>query len=381
MFETTRYVCLLFTIHLPFPSSASPHPNLTQTPSSLTPHSKPSQLVLANATITNVNRTSNPPLYFALRGGGNNFGIVTRFDLETYPQGPMWGGSVTYPISAASSLIAAFDAFIHPSSSSDPDQNAALILNFVYYNTTFFSTTLIDHANPTPNPPPVFHNFTTAIPNILSTTRIANLTDLVLEIEKLNPPGLRQTYRTATFKPSIALTEEILEIYKDEVSSIKDVENVLPAITLQPITRHTISQFGKNGGNALGISEADGPLMRKSPPPSPLTPFLPPPPKKKHRTHPPPKNPTVLDISTAWTSSTSDALILSSTARFISRCNLAAQKRGLDFRFIYQNYAGEGQSVFAGYGAANLARLVEVSRGEDPEGVFWGGLQPGYFKL
>jgi hypothetical protein len=39
-----------------------------------------------------VNHFSHPDLYYALRGGGNNFGIVTRFDMETFPQGKMWGG-------------------------------------------------------------------------------------------------------------------------------------------------------------------------------------------------------------------------------------------------------------------------------------------------
>ena len=46
-------------------------------------------MVLANGQITNVNQQSTPDLYFALRGGGNNFGIVTRFDLETFSQGKM----------------------------------------------------------------------------------------------------------------------------------------------------------------------------------------------------------------------------------------------------------------------------------------------------
>lgn len=50
------------------------------------------EIVLPNGTITNVNLVSNPELYSALRGGGSNFGVVTRFDLETYPQGPVWGG-------------------------------------------------------------------------------------------------------------------------------------------------------------------------------------------------------------------------------------------------------------------------------------------------
>jgi FAD/FMN-containing dehydrogenase len=56
------------------------------------------ELVSASGDILDVNYTSYPDLYWALRGGGNNFGIVTRFDLETFPQGQMWGGTFATPI-------------------------------------------------------------------------------------------------------------------------------------------------------------------------------------------------------------------------------------------------------------------------------------------
>lgn len=49
------------------------------------------QVVLANGSISQINYQSHPDLYWALRGGGSNFGIVTRFDLETHPQGLAWG--------------------------------------------------------------------------------------------------------------------------------------------------------------------------------------------------------------------------------------------------------------------------------------------------
>lgn len=47
--------------------------------------------MLANGTITDVNYYSHPDLYWALRGGGAGFGIVTRFDLETHPLERVWG--------------------------------------------------------------------------------------------------------------------------------------------------------------------------------------------------------------------------------------------------------------------------------------------------
>ena len=38
----------------------------------------------------------NPGLYFALRGGGNNFGIVTKFRVRIVPQGQLLSGDITF---------------------------------------------------------------------------------------------------------------------------------------------------------------------------------------------------------------------------------------------------------------------------------------------
>lgn len=44
----------------------------------------------------NSNAHENTDLWVALRGGGNNLGIVTRFDFRTFKQGPLYGGSLYY---------------------------------------------------------------------------------------------------------------------------------------------------------------------------------------------------------------------------------------------------------------------------------------------
>ncbi|KAG5637113.1 hypothetical protein H0H81_005751 [Sphagnurus paluster] len=48
------------------------------------------ELVQPNGVIVNVTEASDPDLFFGLKGGGNNFGIVTRFTLKTYPQAQVW---------------------------------------------------------------------------------------------------------------------------------------------------------------------------------------------------------------------------------------------------------------------------------------------------
>jgi FAD/FMN-containing dehydrogenase len=70
------------------------------------------EVVLASGDIVNANSTENKDLWLALRGGGNNFGIVTRFDMSVFPQGEMWGGSIIYDISSSPQLFQALYNFV-----------------------------------------------------------------------------------------------------------------------------------------------------------------------------------------------------------------------------------------------------------------------------
>ncbi|KAI9166280.1 hypothetical protein HJFPF1_02379 [Paramyrothecium foliicola] len=54
------------------------------------------EVVLPNATIVTASEFSHPELYYALRGGGNNFGIVTSFNVSVFPQRQVYTGSRTF---------------------------------------------------------------------------------------------------------------------------------------------------------------------------------------------------------------------------------------------------------------------------------------------
>lgn len=64
-------------------------------------------------------------------------------------------------------------------------------------------------------------------------------------------------------KNNPTLMADITKIYMEEVGNIKNVSGVLPSLIYQPITTAMTSHFSKNGGNALGFSDKDGPLNCK----------------------------------------------------------------------------------------------------------------------
>ena len=68
---------------------------------------------------------------------------------------------------------------------------------------------------------------------------------------------------TLTFKNDAKLLSDILDIWYQDIQPIINITSFLPALVFQPITLPVIDKFSKNGGNALGITEADGPLTSK----------------------------------------------------------------------------------------------------------------------
>ena len=56
--------------------------------------------------------TENPDLFWGIRGGGSNFGVVTEFVFRLHEQRRLvYAGLVTFPTTACSSVIEAFQQY------------------------------------------------------------------------------------------------------------------------------------------------------------------------------------------------------------------------------------------------------------------------------
>jgi FAD/FMN-containing dehydrogenase len=63
-------------------------------------------LVTADGRELRASAEENPDLFWALRGGGGNFGIVTRFTFRLHPVGPMiYGGVTLFPLARAREVL------------------------------------------------------------------------------------------------------------------------------------------------------------------------------------------------------------------------------------------------------------------------------------
>ncbi|KAK8035101.1 hypothetical protein PG993_010096 [Apiospora rasikravindrae] len=71
------------------------------------------EVVLPNGTITTASATSNPDLFFGLRGGGGNaFGIVTRYTVQSHLVGKFYAGTLIYVLDHAQKVLEATRDFI-----------------------------------------------------------------------------------------------------------------------------------------------------------------------------------------------------------------------------------------------------------------------------
>ena len=68
-------------------------------------------VVTADGRLVRASESENPDLFWALRGGGGNFGVVTSFEYRLFPLGPeIVGGAIAWPIEEAPRVIDCYQA-------------------------------------------------------------------------------------------------------------------------------------------------------------------------------------------------------------------------------------------------------------------------------
>ena len=68
-------------------------------------------VVTADGTFRRASATENPDLFWALRGGGGNFGVVTSFEYRLHPVAEVLGGLVLYPLDQAQAVLRFYREF------------------------------------------------------------------------------------------------------------------------------------------------------------------------------------------------------------------------------------------------------------------------------
>jgi hypothetical protein len=159
------------------------------------------------------------------------------------------------------------------------------------------------------------------------------------------PGGHRYAFWAGTWKLDRDFMAWMQTKHQKELGPLPDQGS----LTFQGFSVPALRKMSKNGGNALGLSPEDGPLMH-----------------------------TLLYM--VWDDASRDDEFNKAALDFMNAAKEEAKKRGVYNRYIYLNYAGPYQNVIPSYGEANLAKLKAISKKYDPTAVFQK-LQPGGYKL
>ncbi|KJA17161.1 hypothetical protein HYPSUDRAFT_219058 [Hypholoma sublateritium FD-334 SS-4] len=302
------------------------------------------QLVKPNGQVVQVSQASDPELFFGLKGGQNNFGVVTEFTLKTFPQTQVWGGVIEYPGTAVDAITAATVAF----QNNVTDPKATIITAYTYIPTLETDLKLIIGLAifyDAPVPPAGLFDAFLAVPATLKDVSTRNYLSLV----QAAPTNFTQPTRVAyNLLPNLSFTSGVGALVLNETLA---VGQLLTNKTLAVLS-YAFEIFLPNIYSHNSYKTAF--------PPERAVPFQP------------------FNILMEWTSSEFDTdyheTAVATQARLI-KGQIALGQTGVANVPYYPNYAIAGTPLEKIYGA-NLPALMALKKRVDPSNVM--GLAGGW---
>lgn len=224
------------------------------------------EVVLANSSIVTANETQNSDLFWALKGGGNNFGIVTEAKIEAFKNPPTWHTFQRFNMNCQHLV---FDRLCtHTTSMPSEIWQIAVTLQW-HVPTWQFVITERMVASESPQLPDslteVFPNGTSQSHPVLQTMNYQrSVVEMAKKMDDMNKYGYYNFFGTVTVSNDAALLGVLAELFKVQVEAMKYAAGLQVYIVFNPLTTNAMRKMRKHGGNALGLSPEDGPLISKS---------------------------------------------------------------------------------------------------------------------
>ncbi|KAI6370616.1 hypothetical protein MCOR25_004160 [Pyricularia grisea] len=312
------------------------------------------EVVLADGSIVNANASNeHADLYRALKGGSSNFGIVTRFDLNTFTApATLWGGTIGFAASAGAQLISTLQKFVSVLGDEGHRSDSAIIF-WTYTQGGGVSEPIIISALHNVEgqvDAPGLSDFLTIPGNVSFAMRTDSLVGFTDELEVAR--GSYNSWRTLAFKNNGEVMTYAVETYN---TMIKEFEAEAPNLgftaqcMFQGLSVNQFKQAAVHGGNSLGLDDRTENLIM----------FL---------------------GMLAYKDPSLESLVNAKMTAWVGEIKKFAASKGADDEYLFLNYADLSQSPLRSYGEKNLAFMKGVADKYDPRGVFQLNV-PGGFKL
>ncbi|KAH9882241.1 hypothetical protein J1614_001413 [Plenodomus biglobosus] len=308
------------------------------------------EVVLASGEVINANATSHTDLFAALKGGQNNFGVVTRFDLKAFAAGPIWGGRVLYGPNATVPLLQAYTDM--RLGAYDPYVAGWVTVRYNHTAAAFSPISILWYTNPKSKPGALkqIANVQPQIFNGMVEAPVSEHTRNASRAVIANPQ--RTIWATTSFKISPTIVLRIHDIWKEHVPEVS--KQYAYANPTAELTFQALPAPPSNGSspNSFGFAPSDTPE----------------------------KDMLFLQIIFTFEDAAADEGFEEALKDFLKLIEDAAKEEGVLHRFKYLNFAASFQDPFAGYGSEEVSKLKTVAKKYDPAGVFQKQV-PGGFKL
>ncbi|KAF6762009.1 FAD-binding domain-containing protein [Ephemerocybe angulata] len=298
------------------------------------------ELVKPDGTVATVTARSDPELWFGLRGGMNNFGIVTKFTMKTFPQTQVWGGLITYTFNTIDEVSAATEKF----SANVKDPKAAILTTYNFVGGQPGISLLIFYDWPT-QPEGIFDEFL-AIPHFTKDVKTRSFLSLVTSSPVQVTTGLRAHFQMV---PVLEYTPEFLKAVVNQTNywgtRLTLLSGAFFSFAAEPFQQDIYT-------HSLPNTRAYPPTGAQF-----FSPF---------------------NIFFGWTDPFKDDLFTGAVVQSANALVAAATAQGqsnLAGVPLYPNYASKSVSVEQVWGA-NLPRLKALKRRVDPNNVM--GLAGGF---
>ncbi|KAF7763698.1 CAZyme family AA7 [Agaricus bisporus var. burnettii] len=300
------------------------------------------ELVKPDGTVLQVTNETDPDLFFGLKGGFNNFGIVTKFTLKTFPQTQVWGGLITVTeshIDEINEATADFSANVK-----DPKAEIITAYNFLLGQPGISQILFYDGPNP---PSGIFDKFMD-VPFFTRDVKTRSFLDLVQASPSNVTANQRAIFHTV---PVLDYTPSFLNVLLNEtIFWGRELSNILELHTGTFIS-YAVEPFLPDI-----LTHTDQPSAY---PPDRSTRYTP------------------LNVYYTWLAEGNDQLFHDTVKQSVSHLTAAAVNEGQQVQQapLYPNYAIYDTPLTKLYGN-NLPRLQALKKVHDPDNVM--GLAGGF---